>query len=519
MDRLDSHEKKQNKFIMNAAQTAAMMAILTLGSKFLGFIREMVMAGFFGAGEVTDAYVMSQSIPSMLFAGIFGAVATSYMPLLSDKIEKGSEKEGNEFTSQVINILLIASIISSVVGFIFSDELTAILASGFTGERARLTSFFLKITFSYVIFSSTTGILNAYLQYKNTFLPQIFIDYTQNIIVIATIVISAYSSYYYLAFGLLIAYALRLVLIFALSKKKGYKYYTHGEKTRGVIKDISRLAIPVFIGSTVTQINLFVDKYLASGLVVGSVSALNYASTLNTMIMSISVTVLATMIYPRLAQAQSMEAQDRFSNLVQTGFNLTIIVALPFSLGAMVYSDEIVQVIFERGAFDVAATSLTGSAYLFYSIGMTFMALNTLFTQVYYSMHNMKTPMVCAAVGVIINISLNLMLVGSMQHNGLALATSISAICNSGLLYVGIRKKDKNIQVIKDKRKIFVIVITSFVSVGLSLIVYKLLVNLIWMPRMIYLGLSVGVAIIAYLIILKKCKVEELDIIKDIIKK
>lgn len=519
MKKVKKHVEKQNKVMRTAAQTAVLMAILTLGSKGIGFIREMIMAGFFGTSYIVDAYVMAQSIPEIIFIGIFGAVAISFMPMFSNKIEKEGDKAGDIFTSQVIKILLVLSFFSALLGLFFSDQLTHIFAKGFTGKTEELTSMFLKISFSYVIFSSTAGIFEAYLQYKKVFLPQIVIGYTQSTIVIIAIIISAYTSYYYLAFGLLFAYAVRLLLMWMLSRRLGFRYEKHTENIKAVLKDITALALPVFVGSSAYQINLFVDKYLASGLQEGSVSALSYANILNTMIMSVTVSILTTMIYPRLAQANAVNDSNRFSDLIQKGVNLTILIAFPFSLGAIIYSEQIVQIIFERGAFDLVATSLTGSAYLCYSVGMLFMALNSLLTRVYYSLHDMKTPVIFAFMSVIINTTISLTLIGTMHHNGLALATSIAAIVNSILLYIGLRKKHRNIKIIENWKKILIMVITSIVSLGISYIVFIFLSSTIWMPRLVYLGIAVLVAIIVYIILLWVYKMEEIGIIRSLIKK
>lgn len=519
MDKLQYRREKHNKKVRTAVQTAIFMAILTLGSKCIGFVREMIMADFFGTSYIVDAYVMAQSIPEIIFAGVFGAVATSFMPLFSDRVEKEGKRAGDAFTSQVIKILLILSFLSALLGLFFSDQLTGIFANGFTGKTAELTSVFLKISFSYAIFSSTAGIFEAYSQYKNVFLPQIVIGYTQSLLVILAIIISAFTTYYYLAFGLLLAYAVRFLLMWLLARKQGFRYERNTENIRPALEQIVNLAIPVFIGSSVYQINLFIDKYLASGLQEGSVSALSYANILNTMMMAMTVSVLTTMIYPRLAQANAIEDNIRFSELIQKSVNLTIIIALPFSLGAIVYSKQIVQIIFERGAFDIAATSLTGSAYLFYSVGMLFMALNSLFTRVYYSLHDMKTPVIFSAISVIINTSFNLILIDTMQHNGLALATSIATIVNTIMLYIGLRKKYRTIQVMESWSKTSKIMIMSIISVGTSYLAFRFICSAIFMPRAIYLCIAVLVAIIVYLGLLWVCKIEELAVIKALIRR
>ena len=510
---------KESKLKNNIVQTAFLMALLTLGSKALGFLREMAMATFFGANYVVDAYVMSQAVPGILFAALFASIATAYMPLFSEKIEKEGDSAGDILTSQVIRILLVFSVGVSIFGMVFSDGLVAIFAPGFSGETAALTSFFLRVTFSYVIFSSVTGILDNFLQYKSTFIPQIFVGYVQNIIMITVIVISAYTTYYFLAFGALIAYAVRFIITGFLAKSRGFKYSRSGKNLKQTIKKISILGIPVFIGSGMYQINIFVDKSLASGLPEGSMAALNYASILNTLIMSISITVLTTIIYPRLTRASAQEEFSQFAQIMQKGLALIVMIALPFSLGAMVYSGDMVQIVFERGAFDISATALTAGAYLFYSVGLVFMSINDLMFRGYYALHDMKTPMIFAGVGVAVNITLNLLLIGSMAHQGLALATSIAAMVNSVLLIIGFKKKGKDLDFLESPKKYWKIILAAFVSVGISKGVHVLLVMSVCMPRMLYLGIAVFIAVFVYWLLLKALKIEEIDLVKGLFKR
>ncbi len=518
MERIEKDNNLPGKAVQTAARTAIIMAVLLLCSKLLGFVREMVMAAFFGTSYIVDAYVMAQSIPNMLFLGIFGSVATAYMPLLSECMEKGSQEDGNSFTSRVVNILLVASAVSAVVGLVFSDQLTALMAKGFTGETAALTSRYLKITFTYTAFSAAAGIFEAYLQYKGTFIPQVIIGYTQNIIMIATIVVSAYTDCYFLVFGLLIAYIVRLALMYALARKKEYRYTLRDGNYRETFNLIMPLAIPVFFGHTANQINIFVDRFLASGLATGSVAALSYGNILNTTIITLSTSVISTIIYPKISQANAADNRESAVAISRTGLMLSILIALPFSLGAIVYSSEIVQVIFERGAFDGAATELTTGAYRFYSVGMVFMAVNGLLTSLYYSLKDTKRPMYYAVACVIVNVVINIMLVGSMKHEGLALASSCAAFFDAALLYIGLRKF-YGIELILNWGKVAKVAIAAVGSVGLSYILYELLTSAVWMPRMVYLGLAVCLAVVVYLVILKCIKVDEVDILFSILKR
>jgi len=510
-----------NKKMRTAAKTAAFMAILTLIAKFFGFFREMVMANFFGATYITDSYVMAIAIPGIIFGGLFSAVATSYMPLFSKITETDGEKAGSKFTNEVINLLFIVSIFAAIIGLIFSDQIVTIFASGFVGETAKLTSFFTKVTFSYVLFTSTAGILQANLQYKGIFLVQIILGYVQNIIVISVIIISAFTSHYYLVFGLLLAGLTRFIILMLLLKKRGL-IYTPTLKVNKTVKHLVTISLPVFVSSEIGLINTFVDKTFASGLSEGSVAALNYGMLLVALVTGMTVTILTTILYPKLNQANSLQDYYRFSNMIATGMTLTAIVAIPCSLGAMVYSHQIVQIVYERGAFDSLATSMTSSAFFYYSMGLVFMSLNFLMIRAYYSMHDMKTPMTFAVVCLILNIIFNYILIRIMGLGGLALSTSIVALVNTIMLFMGMKKKYPHIILMRSKRKLLQITVSSIIAVGSSYLVYSLIMTYmsdIINMRIVQLGIAVLVAVAVYFVMLVLFKIDELKMIKQIVKR
>lgn len=500
------------------ARTAFLMIILTFVSKCFGFIRELLLANYYGAGYIIDAYVMATVIPGIIFGGIFASISTAYMPTFSKKIESEGLEAANKFTSEVMNLALVISIVAGLIGIIFSEQIVSIFAGGFQGETAELTSFYVKITFSYVIFSSTMSLMESYLQYKGVFLPQVLIGYVQNTCIITIIIVSAYTTHYIIVLGWLLGYAARMLTMFHLARKKGYEY-KRILNFNETVKNIIILAVPVFIGSSINQINMFVDKTLASGLPEGSVAALNYAGTLITMISGLTVSILITISYPKLAQASSLNDNERFGEILSTGINLIAIIAIPCSLGAIIYNELTVQIIYERGAFDVTATAMTSSALLYYAIGLFFTSVISLLTQAFYSKHNMRTPMIFAAIGAIINITLNLILIRPMAHNGLALATSIAAIVTMILLSISFKRFYPEIRLIRSLKKLFFIIISGIVSVGASWAVYLSLSSWIDVNKIVMFGLVILFAGLLYLALLAILKVEELKLLKQIIKR
>lgn len=505
--------------VRTAAQTAMIMAILLLVSKVFGFVRELVFAAFFGAGYVMDSYSMSQSIPNILFSGILQAVSVSFMPLFSDKTERESEEAGNSFVNEVLNLLAKVALLLGILGAVFSKQLVGIFAYGFNEDQRMLTAFFLRISFFYIIFNSCNEVLRKYLEYKKVFLRPIFFGYVQNFIVIVFAILAAYTTEKLLIFGLFFSYAGCTIFLAYLAKKEGLNWRFYAKSSGSVGRQIIMLAFPAFIGGYVANINTYVDRSLASGLPEGSVAALGYAMTILGLIIGLTVSIISTIIFPRLNQARAMGDMEYYNELLSGGFNLYAIVTLPFGFGAMVFAQEVVQVIYERGAFDPVATGMTAIALFWYGPHLCLSQLNTQSIYAFQTNKDMKTPMYVGFVSVAANIALNLILVKRMGIGGLALATSIATGISLVLSLVLLRKKFPQLRMIESFGKLIAIALAAAVAVAAGKGTYALIAGAIWMPRVCYLALAMIVAGGLYLGLLWAMKVKELEFVKDIVRK
>jgi len=507
------------KIKLTTSQLAVSIATATAISKLIGFVRELFIANYYGTSFVTDAYSMGTSIPNTILAGVIGAIATAYMPVFSKKIAKQGEDEASLFTSQLINVQAVASIFISVLGWIFSNQIVSLFAPGYTGETAALTAFYLRIGFIMTILNCIKGTLQSYLEYKGSFLLNVVVGYLQNAFIITMIIISAkIANPRIIIFGTLMGTIAYFVSHIILAVKKGYKYsfsFTFGDATKEVI----RLAIPVFLSSSLGQINSFVDKYLASGLPEGSVSALSYGFTLFAVIASFTYAIIMTILYPRMSKAFAENDVNRVNDLSSRTLNVLLVITVPFTLGSFVYSNEVVQAIYERGSFNPESTALVASAFKFYCLALVFSAVKACLDRMFNSLHDTKTCAIISVFAIALNIGLNLTLVKPMGHTGLALATTLSSVFSTCVAYLIFRKKHRDYTLITDWKKVLTVCLISVVSVGLSRLFYVFIDNLIWMPRMILLGLSVFVAAVLYLVFLILFKFDELTLIENIFKR
>lgn len=455
-------------------KTVFSMFFLSAGCKALGFLRQMLLANYFGTGDVVDAYVMAQSIPNILFGGILVAFGASYMPLFSKRYEKEGLQAANDYTSRILTILFILSTVVAIIGITFSDQITSIMASGLNEKAKRITSSYVKYTFGYTYFAASAGIYSSYLQYKGIFTKQIVGDYIQNFFFISFIWIANKFGDRYLIWGLFLGYVFRVIYLRILVQKNQFRLRVQFSGINENLKEIKKYAVPIFLATTANEINAFVDKTLASRLDRGSISALNYAHQLSTVFMELTITILATVIFPKLVQTYTRKEIGVYKNYVKRGIVLCSLISFPLTFMCASFSRQIIELIFERGVFVSESTIKTGGAFLYYSIGIVSLAICTYMGKVYYSAGDMKTPMICATIGVAVNILCDIILVNLIQEKGLALATSLASVVNSILLIVLYQK-----QRIKLFEKKILLEICKIISASFAMIIVGLLLNTI----------------------------------------
>ncbi|MDR2487679.1 MAG: murein biosynthesis integral membrane protein MurJ [Clostridiales Family XIII bacterium] len=527
-----------------AVQTALFVAILTLLSKVLGLVKNQFMAGYFGTNYITDTLNISIAMPNMIFAGLLSATATSFIPVFSKTIEKEGECQANIFTSRALNLVIIISVVSSLVGILLSREVVTLftmpdtaypagqgvlekvlhfLTHGWTGERLELGSFYVKVTFSYCLFSSFAGILTSWLQYKKVFVAPVLAGYIVNFFTIAFILVAHRGGDpRLLVVGLFAGTAAHCVVIGFIAARKGFRY-TFDWRMNEAVRRIFVLALPVFVGGTVWQINLFVDKLLASGLREGSIASLEFANLLIQMAPALTSGVIGTMLYPRLAQAHANEDRGRYSDILTTGLSVIVLLAVPFTLGALLYNGSLVHIVYARGAFGLESIELTSTAFFYYAVGLPPQMLTPFLVQAFYSLHDTKTPLYISFVMVAANITLSLLLVGPLAHGGLALGTSLAGFVCMVLMFVALLRRGKGAIQRGFLRKCLFTVIASCVAVGASMPVFwyggLLFAARGWvLPRMVQLGVAALVAVGVYLLLLRLLRVEELKHIRTMLR-
>ena len=421
--------------------TALVLMLIILTSKITGFFRDIVLAQTFGAGEITDAYLTALNIPVVLFDGISAALGTTFIPIyFKIKSSKGQE-EVNKFTSNILNIVIIISLIFVLLGVIFAPYIVKIFAVGFKGDVFDLTVNYSKILIFSMVFIAINGLVSSYLVASGNVYISGAITIPFNIFVIIAIIFASVTESYVMVYGTLIAYIAQLLFQLPLLIKKGYKHRLTVNLRDENIRQILFLVIPVFIGSYINQINAVVNRTLASTLDSGSITALNYANKLNMFAVGVIAVAISTIMYPILSKLASEGNKKLFKINISKSINMIVIIMLPIMVVMTTFSTEIVKVLFEEGSFNSHDTDLTSTALFFYSIGILSYGLKELLAKSFYSLQDTKTPVRNATISVVINIVFSIILVNIMGIGGLALASSISATVTTMLLLISLRKK------------------------------------------------------------------------------
>lgn len=425
----------------NAKKSAVILMIITLISKVTGFLRDIILAKSFGASIITDAYITALNIPVVLFTGISASLGTTYIPMFFKiKTEKGQD-EVNKFTSNVLNIVIILSILTIIIGSIFTPYIVKIFAMGFKGEELEITTRFSKILIISIIFIATNGLVSSYLLANGRFYISGLVTIPFNIICILAIIIGSFTNSYVMVWITLLAYVAQLLFQIPFLKKSGYKHKLNVDIKDENVKNIIYLILPVFLGSYVNQINSVINRTLASTLDTGSITALNYANKLNIFAVGVLVISISTVMYPMLSKFASQNNIKAFKWSLIRCINIVIIVMVPVMIGMIIFSTPTVSFLFEGGSFDAKDTYLTSTSLMFYSFGMVAFGIRDIVSRGFYSLQDTKTPVKNAMAAVFIDIIFSIILIKKMGIGGLALSSSISVIFGAILLIISLRRK------------------------------------------------------------------------------
>lgn len=497
-----------------ATSAVALMGV-TFISKILGFARDVVLASSYGAGVVSDSYLMALNIPTVVFVMISTALATSFIPMYTEINENKGKDEALKFTSNVISIVLLISLAIIALGIIFTEPLVKLFAMGFEGERLALTVSFTKVFMLGVGFVGITYIVKSYLEINNRFVVTGLMPLPYNILILISIIISVKYGTKVLAIGTLIALFSQLLVQLPFAFKEGFKYKPSINLKDENLKKMALLIAPMLLGASVNQLNSLIDKNLASTLAAGSLSAMNYAYKLNIFVTGMFIASITSVVYPLFSRLTSSNNIEELKKAITTSINSVLLIIVPVSIGAFVLAEPIVQVLFERGEFSHDSTLVTAGVLAAYAVGMLATGVRDVLVRVFYSLKDTKTPMRNSIICVGFNIVFNIILIKYFGVAGLALGSSLSAIVAVVFLTINLRK-----QIGRFNGKLMVSTFIKTMTAGavMALAVISSYNMIAGFHQKIALFGSIGIGAIVYGVMVFVLKVDACKYVIDIIK-
>lgn len=434
-----------NSQIKTVTGAAIILASASLVSRLVGIIRDRVLAHYYSAGPITDAYFAAFKIPDLIFnLLIVGALTAGFIPTFTKLLTANKEnpEPAWKLANNILNIAAISLIVLCSLGMIFTTPLSKIITPGFTGENLDRV-----ITFTRIMFLSplllgismiTGGILQSLRRFTLYALAPTF--YNFGIIIGATFFVWLWGEQG-LAWGVVLGAALHTSIQIYGAYQAGWRWHWYFNLKDAETRLIGKLMIPRTLGVAITQLNQVVVTMLASLLPVGSIAVYNYANNLQAVPIGIIGIPFALAIFPLLSSAAAENNEQQFVDYLLGVIRKILFLIIPILILILLLRAQIVRVVYGTGAFDWNATINTADTLAFFALGLIAQTLIPLLARAFYAMSNTKTPFIIGVIAELICIIAALLLMKPLGVAGLALATSIGAMVNLVMLAVALRQR------------------------------------------------------------------------------
>ncbi len=517
----------ENRKITKAAST---IGLGTLLSRILGFLRDVVIAHFFGAGMAADAFFVAFRLPNLWRRLVGeGSLTISFIPVYTEYLYQRSEEETREVAHIAFTLMGLILLAITFFGILFSPVLIQVIAPGFTQipEKFELTVTLNRIIFPYLffmgLFALSMGILNSHRHFLAPALAPIFLNIS--IILSVLLLFTTFQRpVMTLAIGVLAGGLIQFLFQIPFLWQRGITFRFNFDFRHPAIQRIGRLMVPGIIGTAVYQINVFIDTFFASFLPGGSVSYLFFADRLLEFPLGIFAIAIGMASLPSLSGLASQGRVSEFREALYFTFRLTSFISIPAMVGLIALKTPIINLLFQRGLFDYTATVMTAKALLYYALGLWAIAGVRTLVPAFYALKDTWSPLKIAILCLVANVLLNTLFIlfTPLGHAGLALATSLSSILNLLLLSRRLRQKLAGIEIWKGMKPM----ISMFLcSLPMGTIAYLIASLRDWttggenlMKALLLLG-AIGAGVGTYLLSAFATKSEELGLLVGMLRR
>ena len=515
-------------------KAAGLLMVAMIISRILGYLRDVIIYAQFGQNRITDAYNAAFSIPDFLYMLLVGgALSSSFIPVFSSYIATGKDKEGWEVASIVLSVIMTLLGVGIVIGFIYTPELIVLLVPGFNPQAMDLTVFLTRIMFLQVVFMSLSGIsmgiLNSYEHFTAPAIGSVL--YNLGIIVFGVLlgdtIESLWPGYGIAGFsiGVVMGAAANFLVQVPSLLRIGLRFRLNFNIFHPGVIRLGKLMLPVLVGLSISQINLFVNQNLASSLPAGGLAALHTGQRLMQLPIGIFAIAIAVAVFPTLTGHAARKERDQFKKTFSLGLRSVIFITLPCAVGLAVLRVPIIRFMFEfeAGKFTHEATLATAYALLYYCIGLVAYSAIHVLSRAFYALQNTMTPVFVGIFAIAVNIVLSILLVQPMAQGGLALAYSSAGIFNMLALMWMLRRK---IGHLNGWQTLWSFGQTLFASIVMGVACYFAaeFSSLIWgietkLGQLIQVSLSIGVGVVVFSLIALIFRMEEAEMVFGIVRR
>ena len=431
------------------AGAAAVVALGFLGSRLLGVLRTVVIADAFGTSPELGAYWVAFRLPDLIFLVLAGAtLGSAFIPTFARYIAQRDEEEAWRLASSVLNLVAAATAVLVVIAVVLAPWIVAAMAPGLGEDVGRqdelhglatdLTRIMLVSPFLFAVSAMVTGILNARQHFFLTALAPIFYNVS---IILAAVFLAGPMGVRGLAVGVVAGSALHLLVqvpgVFAV----GMRYRLEARWRDPGVREVARLMLPRVAGLAAAQANFIVATFFASQIGDQAISALNYAWLLAMMPMALFGVSIATAVFPTMAHQAATDSIDHLQSTLYSSLRYILFLIIPASVGLILLREPLVSLLLQRGEFTEAATDITASALLFYSIGLFAHSGLEILSRGFYALRDTRTPVALALLSMVLNLLFSLALKGPLEQDGLALAMSLATAIEATLLFLILQRR------------------------------------------------------------------------------
>lgn len=492
-------------------QTTIILMILTIISKIFGFVRESVMAAVIGAGDIKSIYVTATTIPDIMTYTVIVGIVAAYIPVYTKVMSEKGESEARDFTSNLLNILMVYGAIIFGVILVFAGPISKIFSPKLTGNSLALAKDFTRIMAISIFTFLYSAVIRGFLNAKGNFIDPVIPGIIVNIFVIgSTILTGLFDRPYILIIGTLIGSILQFARFPYVSYKLGYRHKRFVDFDNPYIKYMLAMMVPIIVSSAANKISILVDKSMASAFLgIDSVAKIFYTENMLDFIVEVFTINIATITLPQIAKLANDGKIDKMKEKTSLTLVLTMALVIPATLGMMTLANPIIRLIYERNAFSPADTNIVASLLISYGPYIVFISILKIFSNAFYAVGDSKTPLLVILSQQLINIILNILLVKVIGIDGIALATSISTLIGSLCLLVAYYKKFDKAETNEHIFSIIKISLASIIMVLLARLLFEFLENIT--GSVLSLLIAVFISGITYLLAIIKVKIPVID--------